>query len=91
MRVIAEGTIRPWAGDHARASASLGQWVKVVSAVMKTAIPTGTGSEFLAGFPKDYTRLCQRDVPRPLPDAAAGNPIRSGSEKDCMPSLFQEI
>ena len=30
MRIIAEGTIRQWAGDHARAAASLRQWVKVV-------------------------------------------------------------
>ena len=30
MRIIAEGTIRQWAGDHARAAVSLRQWVKVV-------------------------------------------------------------
>lgn len=32
MRIIAEGTIRQWAAEHARAS-SLGQWVKVVRPV----------------------------------------------------------
>ena len=32
MRIIAEGTIRQWARDHARAGASLRQWVKVVRA-----------------------------------------------------------
>src|ERR1017187_9844826 len=30
MRIIAEGTIRQWAGDHARAAVSLRKWVKVV-------------------------------------------------------------
>jgi mRNA interferase HigB len=33
MRIIAEGTIRQWAGDHPRAAASLRQWVKVVRPV----------------------------------------------------------
>ena len=33
MRIIAEGTIRQWAGDHARAAVSLRQWVKVVRPV----------------------------------------------------------
>jgi mRNA interferase HigB len=33
VRIIAEGTIRQWADDHARASSSLRQWVKVVRAV----------------------------------------------------------
>ncbi len=33
MRIIAEGTIRQWAGDHARAAGSLRQWVKVVRLV----------------------------------------------------------
>lgn len=32
MRIIAEGSIRQWARDHARAASSLGQWVKVVRA-----------------------------------------------------------
>jgi mRNA interferase HigB len=32
VRIIAEGTIREWAGDHARAASSLRQWVKVVRA-----------------------------------------------------------
>ena len=30
MRIIAEGTIRQWAAEHARAGPSLGQWIKVV-------------------------------------------------------------
>ncbi len=30
MRIIAEGTVRQWAEDHARAASSLQQWVKVV-------------------------------------------------------------
>lgn len=33
MRIIAEGTIRQWANERARASSSLRQWVKVVRAV----------------------------------------------------------
>ena len=33
MRIIAEGTIRQWASNHARAASSLRQWVKVVRAV----------------------------------------------------------
>ena len=33
MRIIAEGTIRQWASDHARAAASLRQWIKVVRPV----------------------------------------------------------
>ncbi|HMP84096.1 MAG TPA: type II toxin-antitoxin system HigB family toxin [Verrucomicrobiota bacterium] len=33
MRIIAEGTIRQWAADHARAASSLRQWVKVVRLV----------------------------------------------------------
>ena len=33
MRIIAEGTIRQWAGDHAPAAVSLRQWVKVVRPV----------------------------------------------------------
>lgn len=33
MRIIAEGTIRHWAAGHARAAASLRQWVKVVRPV----------------------------------------------------------
>ena len=33
MRIIAEGTIRQWAADHARAATSLRQWVKVVRLV----------------------------------------------------------
>ena len=33
MRIIAEATIRQWAGDHARAASSLRQWVKVVRPV----------------------------------------------------------
>jgi mRNA interferase HigB len=33
MRIIAEETIRQWAGEHARAAASLRQWVKVVRPV----------------------------------------------------------
>jgi mRNA interferase HigB len=32
VRIIAEGTIRQWAGDHARAGSSLRQWVKVARA-----------------------------------------------------------
>ena len=32
MRIIAEGTLREWASDHARAASSLRQWVKVVRA-----------------------------------------------------------
>ena len=34
MRIVAEGTIRQWAGEHARAAASLRQWVKVVRPVL---------------------------------------------------------
>lgn len=30
MRIIAEGTIREWAEEYARAASSLRQWVKVV-------------------------------------------------------------
>ena len=30
MRIVAEGTVRQWASDRARTSASLRQWVKVV-------------------------------------------------------------
>jgi mRNA interferase HigB len=30
VRIIAEGTIREWANDHARAATSLRQWVRVV-------------------------------------------------------------
>jgi mRNA interferase HigB len=30
VRIIAEGTIRQWAENHARAASSLRQWVKVV-------------------------------------------------------------
>ena len=37
MRIIAEGTIRQWARDHARAGASLGHWVKVVKAARWTS------------------------------------------------------
>ena len=33
MRIIAEGTIRQWASQHARAASSLRQWVKVVRPV----------------------------------------------------------
>jgi mRNA interferase HigB len=33
VRIIAEGTIRQWASNHARAASSLRQWVKVVRAV----------------------------------------------------------
>jgi mRNA interferase HigB len=33
VRIIAEGTIRQWASDHARAASSLRQWVKVVRPV----------------------------------------------------------
>jgi mRNA interferase HigB len=33
VRIIAEGTIREWATDHARAATSLRQWVKVVRSV----------------------------------------------------------
>jgi len=33
MRIIAEGTIRQWADDHARAAVSLRQWIKVVRPV----------------------------------------------------------
>ncbi len=33
MRIIAEGTIRQWASEHARAASSLRQWVKVVRPV----------------------------------------------------------
>ena len=36
---------------------------------MKTAIRTSAGPEPFAAFPKDYTGLCQRYVPRPLHDA----------------------
>jgi HTH-type transcriptional regulator / antitoxin HigA len=36
---------------------------------MKTAIRTIAGPESFAAFPKDYTGLCQRYVPRPLHDA----------------------
>lgn len=32
MRIIAEGTVRKWAKEHARASVSLRQWVKVTQA-----------------------------------------------------------
>jgi mRNA interferase HigB len=32
MRIIAEGAIRQWADNHARAASSLRQWVKVVRA-----------------------------------------------------------
>jgi mRNA interferase HigB len=32
VRIIAEGTVRQWAEDHARAASSLRQWVKVVRA-----------------------------------------------------------
>ena len=32
MRIIAEGTVRQWAENHARAESSLQQWVKVVRA-----------------------------------------------------------
>ncbi len=32
MRIIAEGTVRQWTEDHARAASSLRQWVKVVRA-----------------------------------------------------------
>jgi mRNA interferase HigB len=37
VRIIAEGTVRQWAGQHARAAASLRQWVKVVRPVRWTA------------------------------------------------------
>jgi mRNA interferase HigB len=30
VRIIAEGTIRQWTDEHARAASSLRQWVKVV-------------------------------------------------------------
>ena len=33
MRIIAEGTIRQWASEQARAASSLRQWVKVVRPV----------------------------------------------------------
>jgi mRNA interferase HigB len=33
MRIIAEGALRQWAHDHARAAVSLRQWVKVVRPV----------------------------------------------------------
>ena len=33
MRIIAEGTVREWAEQHARAASSLRQWVKVVQAM----------------------------------------------------------
>ena len=33
MRIVAEGAIRQWADDHARAAVSLRQWVKVVRPV----------------------------------------------------------
>ena len=33
MRIIAEGTIRQWASDYARAASSLRQWVRVVRPV----------------------------------------------------------
>lgn len=33
MRIVAEATIREWADNHARAAASLAQWVKVVRSV----------------------------------------------------------
>ena len=33
MRIIAEGTIRRWAANHARWAVSLQQWVKVVRGV----------------------------------------------------------
>jgi len=36
---------------------------------MKTATRTSAGFESFAAFPKDYTGLCQRYVPRPLHDA----------------------
>lgn len=32
MRIIAEGTVRQWAEDHARPASSLRQWVKLVRA-----------------------------------------------------------
>jgi HTH-type transcriptional regulator/antitoxin HigA len=36
---------------------------------MKTAMRIIAGSESFAAFPRDYTGLCQRYVPRPLHDA----------------------
>ena len=36
---------------------------------MKTAMRIIAGSESYSAFPKDYTGLCQRYVPRPLHDA----------------------
>ena len=47
MRIIAEGTIREWAVKHARARASLQQWVKITRAAhwasfveLRRALPT---------------------------------------------------
>ena len=37
MRIIAEATIRQWARDHARATTSLCQWVRVVRAARWTS------------------------------------------------------
>lgn len=39
MRVIAEGTVRQWAEEHARAASSLQQWVKLVNAAQWRSFP----------------------------------------------------
>jgi mRNA interferase HigB len=56
VRIIAEGTIRQWARDHARAGASLRQWVKVVRAArwasftgMRSMFPSADGVTVRSG------------------------------------------
>ncbi len=39
MRIIAEGTVRQWAAEHARAAPSLRQWVKVVRSAQWDSFP----------------------------------------------------
>ena len=53
MRIIAEGTIRQWARDHARAGASLAQWVKVVREARWTSF-AGIRSVFASA---DFVRV----------------------------------
>jgi HTH-type transcriptional regulator/antitoxin HigA len=47
---------------------------------MKTAVQINAGSESLATVPRDYPRLCQRYVPRPLHDAADYTAARQAIE-----------
>jgi mRNA interferase HigB len=53
VRIIAEGTIRQWASEQARAASSLRQWVKVVRPVR-----WGSFAELRRTFPSaDWVRV----------------------------------